>query len=33
LEKQYDKRIIEYLHEIADFYGYKPGIAPLLASR
>ena len=33
LKKQYDARIIEYLHEIADFYGYKPGIGSLLASR
>lgn len=32
LKKQYDARIIEYLHEIADFYGYKPGIGSLLAS-
>jgi membrane-anchored protein YejM (alkaline phosphatase superfamily) len=32
LKKQYDERIIEYLHEIADFYGYKPGIGSLLAS-
>jgi Sulfatase len=32
LKKHYDERIIEYLHEIADFYGYKPGIGSLLAS-
>lgn len=32
LKKHYDERVIEYLHEIADFYGYKPGIGSLLAS-
>jgi len=32
LKKQYDERVIEHLHEIADFYGYKPGIGSLLAS-
>jgi hypothetical protein len=31
-KKQYDERIIEYLHAIADFYGYKPGIGSLLTS-
>jgi len=32
LKKQYDARIIEYLHEIGDFYGFKPGISSLLIS-
>jgi len=32
LKKEYDARIIDYLHEIAGFYGYKPGIGSLLAS-
>src|SRR5579863_1988972 len=33
LKKHYDERVIEHLHEIADFYGYKPGLGSLLASR
>jgi arylsulfatase A-like enzyme len=32
LKKHYDERVIAHLHEIADFYGYKPGIGSLLAS-
>lgn len=32
LKREYDERVIEYLHQIADFYGYKPGIGSLLAS-
>jgi arylsulfatase A-like enzyme len=32
LKKHYDEQIIWHLHEIADFYGYKPGIGSLLAS-
>ena len=32
LKRQYDERVIEYLHQIADFYGYKPGIKSLLAT-
>jgi hypothetical protein len=32
LKKHYDERVIDHLHEIADFYGYKPGIGSLLAS-
>jgi arylsulfatase A-like enzyme len=32
LKRQYDERVIEYLHRIADFYGYKPGIGSLLSS-
>ena len=32
LKKQYDQRVIEYLHEIADFYGYKPGIGSMLSA-
>lgn len=33
LEQQYDEQIIEQLHSIADFYGYKPGVGSLLAAR
>lgn len=33
LKKQYDKEIIEHLQAIGDFYGYKPGISSLLASK
>jgi arylsulfatase A-like enzyme len=32
LKKEYDERIIEYLHQVADFYDYKPGVGSLLAS-
>jgi hypothetical protein len=32
LKKHFDEQIISHLHEIADFYGYKPGIGSLLAS-
>ena len=32
LKREYDERVIEYLHQIADFYGYKPGIGSLLAA-
>jgi len=32
LKKRYDQQVIEHLHAIADFYGYKPGIGSLLAS-
>ena len=31
-KQHYDEEIIERLHQIADFYGYKPGIGSLLAS-
>jgi hypothetical protein len=31
LKKQYDREVIEHLHTIADFYGYKPGVRSLLA--
>ncbi len=30
LKKHYDEQVIEHLHEIADFYGYKPGLQSLL---
>jgi arylsulfatase A-like enzyme len=33
LKKQYDQKIIEHLQAIGDFYGYKPGIGSLLASK
>lgn len=32
LKKQYDREVIEHLHAIGDFYGYKPGVGSLLAS-
>ena len=32
LEQAYDEQIIEQLHTIADFYGYKPGMGSLLAA-
>lgn len=32
LKKHYDEQVIEHLHEIAGFYGYKPGIGSLLTS-
>ena len=32
LKRRYDEEIIELLHEIADYYGYKPGVSSLLAS-
>ena len=32
LKRYYDDRVIEHLHEIADFYGYKPGIGSLLST-
>ncbi len=33
LKQRYDEEIIEHLHSIGDFYGYKPGVGSLLASR
>ena len=32
LKQRYDEEIIEHLHLIADFYGYKPGVGSLVAS-
>jgi phosphoglycerol transferase MdoB-like AlkP superfamily enzyme len=32
LKQEYDERIIQYLHLVADFYGYKPGVGTLLAA-
>ncbi len=32
LKKHYDEQVIEHLHAIADFYGYKPSIGSLLTS-
>jgi arylsulfatase A-like enzyme len=32
LKKEYDRRIIEHLRVVADFYGYKPGIGSLLTT-
>jgi arylsulfatase A-like enzyme len=33
LKRTYDGQIIDYLHQVADFYGYKPGVGSLLAAR
>lgn len=33
LKKKYDERVIGHLHQVADFYGYKPGLGSLLASK
>ena len=32
LKQRYDVEIIEHLHMIGDYYGYKPGVGSLLAS-
>ena len=32
LKQRYDEEIIDHLHQIGDFYGYKPGMKSLLAS-
>lgn len=32
LKQRYDEEIIEHLHTIGDYYGYKPGVESLLAS-
>jgi hypothetical protein len=32
LKKSYDERLIGHLHQVGDFYGYKPGVGMLLAS-
>jgi arylsulfatase A-like enzyme len=32
LKQRYDEEIIEQLHTVGDFYGYKPGVGSLLAS-
>ena len=31
-KQRYDEEIIERLHRVGDFYGYKPGVGSLLAS-
>lgn len=33
VKRNYDGQIIDYLHQVADFYGYKPGVGSLLAAR
>lgn len=33
LKQQYDERIIDYLHQVADFYDYKPSMGSLLAAK
>lgn len=32
LQEEYARQIIEHLHSVADFYGYKPGVGSLLAA-
>ena len=32
LQAEYAQQIIEHLHTVADFYGYKPGVGSLLAA-
>ena len=32
LKQQYDERLIDGLHMVADFYGYRPGVGSLLAA-
>ena len=32
LKQQYDEQILDQLHGIAEFYGYKPGVGSLLAA-
>lgn len=32
-KRTYDGQIIDYLHQVAAFYGYKPGVGSLLAAR
>jgi hypothetical protein len=33
MKRNYDGQIIDYLHQVAGFYGYKPGVGSLLAAR
>ena len=33
LKQEYDERIIDYLHQEADFYDYKPSLGSLLAAK
>jgi len=33
LKRKYDQEIIGHLHQIGDFYGYKPGVGSLLANK
>jgi hypothetical protein len=32
LQEQYAQQVIEHLHAVADFYGYRPGVGSLLAA-
>jgi hypothetical protein len=32
LQEEYAQQVIEHLHAVADFYGYKPGVGSLLAA-
>ncbi len=33
LKQRYDEEIIEHLHQVGDYYGYKPGVGSLLAAQ
>jgi hypothetical protein len=33
LQQEYDRRIIDHLNRVADFYGYRPGMAGLFTNR
>jgi hypothetical protein len=33
LKKQYDEHIIDHLHQVANFYGYRPGVGSMLAAK
>jgi len=32
LKQKYDEQVIEHLHAVGDFYGYRPGVGSLLAA-
>lgn len=32
LQQEYAQQVIQHLHQVADFYGYKPGVGSLLAA-
>jgi len=32
MKRHYDEQIIDHLHLVGDYYGYKPGVGSLLAT-
>jgi hypothetical protein len=32
LQEEYAQQVIEHLHTVGDFYGYRPGVGSLLAA-